>query len=452
MAEIATGAAISAGLGFVSSLFGSKPARRISTARTVYTPPTEKGKLATGEARQINIKSSTPTKRMIFGEVVTGGDYCAFDVKNPYLYTDTLMSEGPIEDFVSVLIEGEEFLLETDSGGITNGGGYTVGTLTIAKRRGTLSQSSLSLLTPIGYTTASKLTGIAHVGAKMSYGDNQEEHSELWGNGVDLIYRVKGLKQYDPRDVGQSFADRDTWTYSRNSALAVLTFLTRAWDRAISIDDIDLDALRVAADICDEQLDGVRRYTTDGVVTAASSMAQSLELLLSACNGAITYSEGLYKIHADGPRASCLTLTDDDVTGPFEIQLDASADERINTVRVLYRDNADLGQETTETVVLGDVLETDGAEHVLSVDLPFTTTPDAAARIGAMIGRQMRAPKRLQLPVNDIGLFLAARDVITIAFANATICNGLYEVTAVDMADIGAVITLKQYAAAAYEG
>jgi hypothetical protein len=83
--------------------------------------------------------------------------------------------------------------------------------------------------------------------------------------------------------------------------------------------------------------------------------------------------------------------------------------------------------------------------------LPFTTNPRTAARIGKLIGHQLRAAKRMQLPVNDIGLFLQPyKDLVTIAFANASICDGIYEVTAVDMAEVGAVLTLKAYTPEAY--
>ncbi len=66
---------------------------------------------------------------------------------------------------------------------------------------------------------------------------------------------VQGIRLFDPRDVTQSYTDPSTWGYSRNRALGMLNYLMASYGFGAAEDEIDLESFKVAAALCDEEMD-----------------------------------------------------------------------------------------------------------------------------------------------------------------------------------------------------
>ena len=58
---------------------------------------------------------------------------------------------------------------------------------------------------------------------------------------------------WDPREAGQSQTDPSTWTFSNNTALVLLDYLTNTdYGLRVPLAQIDLPGFRIAANIGDE--------------------------------------------------------------------------------------------------------------------------------------------------------------------------------------------------------
>lgn len=405
--------------------------------------------------RTIPIAQAIPPRRMAFGRCRTGGTLFFQDNENPFLYIGTILSDGPIEGVEAVYF-GDVLVPVDGSGNAVSGSAY-FNRLKIEYGLGAATQTvSAELLAgfPSIIDGNFRQQGVARAVAKLNWGADSTEHNALWGNSITPNYLGKWLKVYDPRDGAQSVSNPATWTYSSNPALCIVHALRNAWTVAIPHTSIDWPSVIAAANVCDQTLTysgaTVKLFELAGIFQAGQDYGAQIQEMLSSCGGAISYRGGLYKIRADAARASIWTVTDDDVISLGEFQYGTEKRAKFNTVSARYFDTNDGGvQRTTPAYSVSAAVAAEG-ERETSVSLPFTPYAHSAQILAYRELIRSRDGRALSAVLSDAALSLDPGDVITLALTEAASLNGLYEVVQVDLGDVGAMVTLKGYTAAAY--
>jgi hypothetical protein len=248
----------------------------------------------------------------------------------------------------------------------------------------------------------------------VKYADlKDEEQIKAFPSGPPPYRAVLRLaKIFDPRIAGtnpgeHNPANEATWTWSDNSALAVLDFLTRKEQGipvgfGISFDRVDAASFAFAANVCDQSLPlksgGVeKRWRTWGLYELTEDRKAVLQDLLDACNGrliqgpdgriGLTVGAGRYRATAEDPYtvptgipASTVTLNDDQIL-EYDFSTGKAAIERINEVRATYVSQAWEWAET-EAGIQEDVAsqERNGVESS-QIKLRFVPSEGQAQRV-----------------------------------------------------------------------
>lgn len=399
--------------------------------------------------RSILIAQAVPPRRMAFGPLKTGGALFFQDNDNPKLYVGSILSDGVVEALDATYF-GEELVPVDENGDAVSGSRYA----TYFSRNfaaGELDQEAdadLIAAFPNQLGETFRQCGVARVVAVLDWGTDAAQHTALWGDTISPAYLIKGVKVFDPRDENQDVDDASTWAYSANPALCVAHALTHAWGVAISADDIDYTALAAAADVCDETVtvgdSELPMFRCGGVFQGDTDLASQIQDMLSAFRGHITFNGGKYAIVADDARSSVWTVTDDDILEIHEWTAATETRHMYNAVSAAYYDVGLGGARTTTAPYEMTEAATEGLRET-SVSLPFT--PDNhSAQINAYRNLiEARDGRSIVMRLTDAALYLLPTEVITIDSDDAAFLNGDYQIVQIDLADVGAIVTLRGY-------
>lgn len=401
-------------------------------------------------SRSIPVAQPIPPRRYAYGQCKLGGTLAYFENKNPYLYIMTLLSDGPIEAIDAVYF-GETSVPFDFNGDAVEGTLY-FDRLRVEFYTGTSTQVASPILLdafPDTITSDFRQRGVARAVARLHWGADAAEHNAVWGDGIQPTYALRGVKVYDPRDGAQDVDDETTWTYSENPALCVAHALTHAWGVDLSWDDIDLDALGTAADVCDTVLtyngESVKLFSLAGVFQADTDLGAQISDMLASFRGRITFQNGKYAIVADEARDSVWTITDDDILEFGEFKHGAAIDEIYGAISAGFYDVAQGGlRETTE------VYEAEAGQRETNIMLAFTARSHSAQIIAYRELAQMRDGRAVVLRLIDAACYLAAGERVTIMSLAAPFMNGEYEVMQVDPESPGVRVSLRAYVEDAY--
>lgn len=456
MAEVLATVAITV----VSSVAQSALAPKAAKAPREDTTSTGKDALEPNSFREVVVRQALPPRRYVYGACRVGGAVFFEDNSNPYLYVGAALSDGVIQAVDAVWFGNQQISLaaESPSGQAEAASGTKYySRYKLSYRLGTTTQTADALLTA---DVASLLPsnfwqrGVACCVSRLHWGSNAEQYSVLWGNEINPSYDIRGVRVYDPRDGAQDPNDETTWVYSDNPALCVLHALTHAWGIELDIDDIDLTTVGDAADVCDATTTydavSVPYFTAAGVFQSDSNMAGQIANMLAAFGGAITFSDGVYKLYADAARASVWTITDDDIIELGEYTHSADPENVFNVISASYFDKSDSGQTTMTAVYEDAAAATEGVRET-TIRLPFTPAVHSAQILAYRALARMRNGRALTIAVSDAGLWLEAFDVVVISSTSYPAYNGTWDVVQVDMKDVGVELTLKEYVSAAYD-
>ena len=196
---------------------------------------------------------------------------------------------------------------------------------------------------------------------------------------------------YDPRDPAQSVGNPDTWSFSKNPALAILHFQCfseygprRKYEAAILP---ALDKWITAANDCDALVASKQgtepRYQLGGWMTTEQDRKTVLSTMLSTCDGWFCErGDGTVILSVGVFRAPTVTLTDDDILG-FYLQRGAASDERVNQATAKYTsplcDYTTV--ETTPRIDAADQISRPGAPRVAQLDLGWVQSTGQASRL-----------------------------------------------------------------------
>ncbi|HGN0351212.1 TPA: DUF1983 domain-containing protein [Proteus mirabilis] len=222
--------------------------------------------------------------------------------------------------------------------------------------------------------------------------------SELWGKEI-----------YDPR------TEKTAW--SNNGALVILDYYRHYL--GVPDSDIDWNAFKVAADICDETVqtpDGKSepRYTLNGAYELEESPASVLEIMHKCIAGEPTYIAGKHGILMqvyNGP--ALLTIDESQIIDTVTVTPELSLRDATNAIYGTFVDAEQQYNKTDfEPVVIEEWVEEDGLEIKENMDYRFVTSPYQANRLANLYLRKKRAGRRIQLRMNLDGYAYRPGDVI----------------------------------------
>ncbi|WP_368937648.1 phage tail tip protein J-related protein [Proteus terrae] len=222
--------------------------------------------------------------------------------------------------------------------------------------------------------------------------------SELWGKEI-----------YDPR------TEKTAW--SNNGALVILDYYRHYL--GVPDSDIDWDAFKSAADICDETVqtpDGKSepRYTLNGAYELEESPASVLEMMHKCIAGEPIYIAGKHGIMMqvyNGP--ALLTIDESQIIDTVTVTPELSLRDATNAIYGTFVDAEQQYNKTDfEPVVIDEWIEEDGLEIKENMDYRFVTSPYQANRLANLYLRKKRAGRRIQLRMNLDGYAYRPGDVV----------------------------------------
>lgn len=402
--------------------------------------------------RNVPISQPIPPRRFVYGKCRTGGAIFFEDNANPYLFVGTAISDGEIQAIDAVYF-GEESIPLDGTGAAASGSRFNT-FFNAEFATGLSSQAASALLLSGGFAgidASFKQAGVARGVARLHWGADAQTNNVLWGDGIAPSYLVRGVKVYDPRDGTQTLGTPSTYKYSDNPALCIAHALTNAWGVALPTSAIDWTSVASAANDCDMAVTGYGpMFRVAGIFQADSDMASQIGDLLSSCRGRVTFSGGKYALSVDKAQSSVWTVIDADILELGEFSSGTQAAGLFNAISAVYYDGNVGGTRTTTTPYqLTAAISSEGLRET-NVTLPFTPDNYSAQIIAFRELMTSRDGRALSVRLTDAALYLSPGEVITIATTEAPFINGDWQVQQVDAADVGALLSLKGYNAAAY--
>lgn len=136
-----------------------------------------------------------------------------------------------------------------------------------------------------------------------------------------------------------------------------------------------------------------RRYAAHGTFTLDQTPAEIDDGLQAAMAGSAVYSEGKWRMYAGVYTAPAITLTADDLRGPYVVEPRKARKELINEIRGTYTDPSK-GWISTDFAPVRDatyVSQDGGDVSTRSIDLAWVTNPFNAQRLAKIFLRRSRA-------------------------------------------------------------
>jgi hypothetical protein len=230
--------------------------------------------------------------------------------------------------------------------------------------------SITSGLTDGRWTNEHRLQGIAYVYARFVY------NQDAYPNGVPSISAlIRGKKVYDPRT--------GLTVWSNNPALCIRDYLTAEYGLNQPSSRIDDDLVIAAANICDQIVEGEKRYTCNGSFTTGAEPSAIISDLLSSMGGLLWYGQGKWRMKASAWTVPAVTLDEDDLRSGISLSTRHSRRDNFNAVKGTFRGAesdwqvADYPEVSNTAFLAAD----NGLVNTLDFGLPFTSSSLTAQRI-----------------------------------------------------------------------
>ena len=238
------------------------------------------------------------------------------------------------------------------------------------------------------------LKGLASLRVSMLF--DQQKYSA----GIPNVkVEVWGRQIFDPRD-GQT-------KWSDNAALVLLDFIRHHPKMMVADNRIDWEAFKHAATICDEVVTDPKgklekRYTINGCLDLNERPASTIDDMLAAMAGELTWFGGLLGVQAGayyGP--ATVTINSGDIISNIDITPESSSRERLNTVQGTFIDPEQMWVETDYPAVqVAEWLEEDGQEQSQDLKLRFVSSYYQAQRLANVVLRRNRLGQTLSFTMN----------------------------------------------------
>lgn len=279
-----------------------------------------------------------------------------------------------------------------------------------------------------GWAASDRMVGIAHIWIDWFVDE------KVWPQGHPAIrFVLRGLRAYDPRfdpQFGYSGPNPQTWDnpashkFTRNAKVLRYAYTRGIYaeghhsdpnylliGRGLSADEAPPEAVIADANLCDEIVDGVARYTVGGVISAAQPFIDVDGMFAAAMAGVIVQREGTVDVEAGQAKAVVVTITDADLVGgepvSFSRFLPDNDGGRINTVMGRYIEPS-LGYKDHSAPVRRSLtdIQADGGPREQTISLPLVDQVkqvDRIIEIHRLLGRLERRAS-IVLPPKFAGL------------------------------------------------
>ncbi|MGL4354124.1 MAG: phage tail tip protein J-related protein [Aeromonas popoffii] len=238
------------------------------------------------------------------------------------------------------------------------------------------------------------LKGLASLRVSMLF--DQQKYSA----GIPNVkVEVWGRQIFDPRD--------NLTKWSDNAALVLLDFIRNHPKMRVPDDRIDWEAFKHAATICDEIVTDPKgklekRYTINGALDINERPASTMDDMLAAMSGELTWFGGLIGVQSGayyGP--ATLTINSGDIISNIDITPESSSRERLNTVQGTFVDPEQGWVETDYPAVqVPEWLAEDGQEQSQDLKLRFVSSYYQAQRLANVVLRRNRLGQTLSFTMN----------------------------------------------------
>lgn len=233
--------------------------------------------------------------------------------------------------------------------------------------------------------------------------------AEKFPYGVPNVkVEVWGKQIYDPR------TGKTVW--SNNGALVILDYYRSYLN--VPDSDIDFEAFKVAADLCDEPVmtpegNTEPRYTINGAYELSESPASVLDHMHKCIAAEPTYVAGKHGILMqayNGP--AVLRIEPNQIIDTVNITPELGLRDATNAIYGTFVDAEQQYIQTDfEPVIVEEWVEEDGLEIKENIDYRFIVSPYQAARVTNLYLRKKRAGRRIQLKMNMDGYAYRPGDV-----------------------------------------
>lgn len=418
MAEAAAAAVVSAlgvtGVAATVTYFATHIALAAASSAIISKLTTKPNSRGVADTNRVSttIRQSAAPRRLIYGEVKTGGVlvYACQSSDSEYVDLAIYLGEGPIEGIDPVFWLGDERSDDAKFAGL----------LTATLYDGSPGQvASAALIAASGgeWTTDHIGAGCAWVHVRYKWSRN------AFPQGLVLpTFLVKGRKLYDPRT--------ETTAWSANPALIDLDFVRSefAYDLPVPETWIDLDSYAAAAAICDEVVDSidpanvvdsvpgkVRRYTCNLLVEANGNPVNVRREIAASMAGALVDDGALLRCYPGAYRTPTgPTLTEVFLRSAPTWRTHPGRQQRINNVRGTYREPRQDWQDVSYHEQIDAAGVAAEGSIIREISYPAVTNGATAQRLARIAMRTARSATPMTLPCNYSGMLWRLYDVVDI--------------------------------------
>ena len=369
-----------AGAGILGQLLLSAATSLVLSALT----PKPSAGAGANRGYQLNSRGAALDHQIIYGKSRVGGAIVfdeATGVNNKFLHRIVAVAGHEVESFDRIYINDSYI----DFGDIAGDGnipsvvdpdGATStrydGKVRIQFGYGTPTQPANAALVSESpnWTAQHTLSGIAYMYIRLAF------DADVFPNGVPTVTaEIKGKKVFDPRT--------STTAWSENPALCLRDYLTSSYGVNEDTGNIDDTLVTSAANVCDQTVSGLTRYTCHGAFTTGSTPYDLLQTILTSMGGTLWYAQGKWRMKPAYWTAPVMDLNEDDFRSSVGVSTRHSRRDNFNVVKGTFRGAetnwqvTDYPQVTNAAFVTAD----GGQESVVDVNLPFTDNSIEARRL-----------------------------------------------------------------------
>ena len=411
--------------------------------------------------KQRTVRGTVEPQKIVYGTALVSGPVSflgATGIKNRDLYHSVVLAGHEVNGISDIHFDNEVITnVQMDgSGNVTVGRFGPVNGNTVVKVNKHLGQSGQAADADLvaaftSYTSSHKGTGLAYIVTKWTLWDNTQE---LWDKYMptNIMAVVEGKKVYNNLTDTTAFSDNPVWClidYMRDTTHGM----------GIETASIDFDAADVAAAICDATVavpgGTEKRYTANGVLLATDSHKTNINKLLSAMNGMLSYTNGVFVIRAGAYEAPTVSLNESHLQGAVSVKTALERSDRFNTVTGTFVDPSSRYKAMEfPQVQLSSALTRDNNEVLKKeIQLSLTNSSYMAQRLGYKLCLQSFLQQVITFPTNLAGIQVAVGSRVNVTLSDfgwtdkIFLCIGW---TFSDSGDGGVNLILREDASTAY--
>ena len=317
----------------------------------------------------------------VYGRVRKGGTITYMEStgdKNKFLHMILCLAGHEIDAVEDIYIDDEVVTLDA-SNFVTTSKWTRDGTpkIRILSQLGSDTQTvNTALLAESNQITSNfRGQGIAYLYIRLEY------DKKVFQNGIPTFTaRIRGKKVYNP--------STGTTAWSANSALCIRDYLTSAIGLADPlVDDVFFNAARADCVVQVPIVGGTQnRYETHGVLSAANSIGDNLNKLLTSCAGTLFWGTGGWKLKVGAWSPPVKTFTLSNLRSDINLRTRNPMRDNFNSVQGTFNDagqdyiTADYPPYVSATFKTEDA----GFDAPLDLELPLTTNSAMAQRLAKL--------------------------------------------------------------------